>query len=157
MKLFIQNVAWATINIQENENKPNELITHEISQGIIIYFWVAKGDNEDYITRIDKFVDKLTRLKFLKDEDGELTSTLENIQGEILIVSNFTLYANHRNWTKMDFSPSARYNEAKPIYHYFVEKMKENFGEKKIKTGIFGAMMNIKSEVIGPVNYSIEI
>lgn len=151
MKLIIQQVSEASIHITDEHIDE----TRTIGKWIIIYLWIWKNNTQEYHHRIDTFLQKLRKLRFLKDEQDNLSASLADIDGELLIVSNFTLYANHKNGTKMDFSPSARYNDAKPLYEYFVTQAKIIF-PGKVSTGEFGAMMNITSQVLGPVNYVIE-
>jgi D-tyrosyl-tRNA(Tyr) deacylase len=93
-------------------------------------------------------------MRRLKNKDGRLDATLDDINWEILVVSNFTLYASNKNWTKMDFSASWEYGKAEKIYEYFVDKLKEKF---VVKTWEFGAMMEVESINDGPVNYVMEI
>ncbi len=160
MKLILQQVNFATINIKEKNSTINE--TRKIWKGVIIYLGVWKNDNStnnqepNYQLRIDKFFDKLTKLKCRDNGDGNLSATLSDTWGGILIVSNFTLYANYKSWNKINFSDSAKFDEANTIYNYFVEQAKRIFPDK-IQTGKFWANMNIISEVSWPVNYVFEI
>ncbi len=157
MKLIIQNVdsAWVIVYSEEWIVKRKE----EIGKWVLIYFWVSKKttdelwiDNAKF--RIDKFVDKFIRMRWLKNSDWRLEATLGDIDWEILVISNFTLYADNKKWTKMDFSASGEYEKAEKIYNYFVDKLKENF---VVKTWEFGGMMKVESVNDGPVNYVIEI
>ncbi|HKL44232.1 MAG TPA: D-aminoacyl-tRNA deacylase [Candidatus Absconditabacterales bacterium] len=157
MKLVIQNVdkASVVVNSEEGIVKKKE----EIGKGVLIYFGVSKNTTNELgmgnvELRIDKFVDKMQRMRWLKNNDGRLDATIGDIGGEILIVSNFTLYADNKKGTKMDFSASGEYEKAEIIYKYFVNKLKENF---VVKTGEFGGMMKVESINDGPVNYVLEI
>ncbi len=152
MKLIIQQVNNANIHI--TDENIDEIRT--IEKWIVIYIGIGKNDTTDYTNTIDSFLEKLKKLRWRDDEEGNLSATIQDINGELLIVSNFTLYANHKNWTKMDFSASARFTAAKPVYEYFVQQAKKHFPQK-VKTGEFWAMMNITAEVAGPVNYVLEI
>jgi D-aminoacyl-tRNA deacylase len=156
MKLIIQNVDSASVIVSSEEwiVKKKE----EIWKWVLIYFWVSKKttdlDINDAASRINKFVEKFGRMRRLKSIDGRLEATLSDINWEILVVSNFTLYAGNKKWTKMDFSASGEYGKAEKIYNYFVDKLKENF---VVKTWEFGGMMKVESVNDGPVNYVMEI
>lgn len=156
MKLIIQNVdsALVIVNSEEWIVKKKE----EIGKWVLIYFWVSKKTTSldiRYVeTKINKFVDKFVRMRWLKNNDWRLDATLSDINWEILVVSNFTLYADNKKWTKMDFSASGEYGKAEKIYEYFVDKLRENF---VVKTWEFGGMMKVESVNDGPVNYVMEI
>ncbi len=156
MRLIIQNVDSALVIVNNEEWKVNK--KEEIGKWVLIYFWVSKNTTELWIdnakSRINKFVEKFRRMRFLKNSDGRLDATVQDIAWEILVVSNFTLYARNKKWTKMDFSASGEYEKSKKIYEYFVKKLEENF---VVKTWEFGGMMKVESINDGPVNYVIEI
>ena len=156
MKLIIQNVDSASVKIINDDwSIKNE---EKIWKWVLIYFWVSKKttnlDIKDAENRINKFVDKFIRMRWLKNIDGRLDATLGDINWEILVISNFTLYADNKKWTKMDFSASGEYGKAEKIYNYFVDTLKDNF---VVKTWEFGGMMKVQSTNDGPVNYVIEI
>ncbi len=156
MKLILQQVNFAHIHIQDEVKHLDE--TRKIWKGVIIYLGVGKDDMQDtsYQSRIDKFLDKLTRLRCRDDAHDDLSASITDTWGEILIVSNFTLYANYKSGNKMSFSHSAKFAEAKVIYDYFVAQAQAVFPDK-VQTGEFGAEMHITSEVAWPVNYIVEI
>lgn len=156
MKLIIQNVDSASVKIINDDwSIKNE---EKIWKWVLIYFWVSKNTtNVDFVQskiRIDKFVDKLKRMRCLKNEDWKLESTIEDINWSILVISNFTLYGQSKKGTKMDFSASWEYGKAEKIYNYFVNVLKESF---IVKTWEFGWMMKVGSINDGPVNYILEI
>ncbi len=156
MKLIIQNVdsALVIVNSEEWIVKKKE----KIGKWVLIYFWVSKKTTnlelKDAETRINKFVEKFGRMRWLKNIDWRLDATLGDINWEILVISNFTLYADNKKWTKMDFSASGEYGKAEKIYEHFVDKLRENF---VVKTWEFGGMMKVESINDGPVNYIMEI
>ena len=156
MKLIIQNVdsALVIVNSEEWIVKKKE----KIGKWVLIYFWVSKKTTnlelKDAEIRINKFVEKFGRMRWLKNIDWRLDATLGDINWEILVISNFTLYADNKKWTKMDFSASGEYGKAEKIYEHFVDKLRENF---VVKTWEFGGMMKVESINDGPVNYIMEI
>jgi len=156
MKLIIQNVDSASVKIINDDLS----IKHEekIWKWILIYFGVSKNTtNLDVLEsekRIDKFVDKFKRMRWMKNEKWRLEATIEDINWSILIISNFTLYGQNKKGTKMDFSASWEYGKAEKIYNYFVDALKESF---IVKTWEFGWMMKVDSINDGPINYILEI
>lgn len=157
MKLLIQNVDSASVKVL-NENKTVKKY-EEIKKWILIYFWVSKlTTNEEYDTykiRIDKFVEKATRMRRLKNEEGKLDATISDIVWEVLVISNFTLYGQNKKWTKMDFSASWAYEKAEIIYDYFLNKLKEFWFV--VRAGEFWWMMKVESINDWPINYVLEI
>ncbi len=156
MKLIVQQVNFATIHIQDKENNLDEI--RKIWKGVIIYLGVGRDNMQDerYQARIDKFLDKFTRLRCRDDEKENLSASITDTWWELLIVSNFTLYAHYKSGNKMSFSHSAKFTEAKTLYDYFVSQAQAIFPDR-IQTGEFGAKMHITSEVAWPVNYILEI
>jgi D-tyrosyl-tRNA(Tyr) deacylase len=130
-----------------------------IKKWVLIYFWVSKlttsEDVDTYKNRIDKFVEKSTRMRWLKNEEWKLDATIDDIGGEVLVISNFTLYGQNKKGTKMDFSASWAYEKAEIIYDYFLAKMKEFWFV--VRSGEFGWMMKVESVNDGPINYVLEI
>jgi D-tyrosyl-tRNA(Tyr) deacylase len=90
-------------------------------------------------------------MRWLKTSEGRLDATLHDVGGEIMVISNFTLYASNEKGTKMSFSQSAAAADAEPIYDYFVSQLK-NAG-RVVKTGKFGAIMEVSAVTLGPINY----
>lgn len=156
MKLIIQNVYSASVKVIDDDL--TFIKEERIWNWVLIYFGVSKKTTNLYFNeaenRINKFVEKFSRMRCLKNKDGRLDATLADINGEILVISNFTLYADNKKWTKMDFSASLEYGKAEIIYNYFVNKLKNSF---VVKTGKFGWMMKVESINDGPVNYILEI
>jgi len=157
MKLIIQNVDSASVKVLNDDKTIKK--TEFMKKWVLIYFWVSKvttGENIDtYKNRINKFVEKSTRMRWLKNKDGKLDATIDDIDWEILVVSNFTLYGANKKWTKMDFSASWAYEKAEIIYEYFLDKLSEFWFI--VKSGEFGWMMKVESINDGPINYVLEI
>ena len=157
MKLIIQNADSASVKVLNDDStlKKEEMIW----KWVLIYFWVSKNTtNEDLNNaenRINKFVEKFQRMRWLKNNDGRLDSTIGDIGWEVLVVSNFTLYADNKKWTKMDFSASGAYEKAEIIYNMFLDKLRESWFV--LKSWEFGGMMKVESVNDGPVNYVLEI
>ncbi len=157
MKLIIQNVDSASVEVFNDDGSQQK--KEKIWKWVLIYFWVSKITTSEDLTlteqRIGKFVDKFQMMRWLKDHDWRLNATINDIKWEILVVSNFTLYASNKKWTKMDFSQSGDYKKAEIVYEMFLKKLKES--GFVVKSGEFGGMMKVESINDGPVNYVIEI
>ncbi len=152
MRFVIQNISDANIKCFDNDGKISK--DESIWKWIVMYLGVSKNDELDYVEKIGKFLTKLKKLRFLKTEDGRLEATLNDIDWEILVVSNFTLYANSKKWSKMDFGDSAKFDIAKKIYDYFLWEL--HLAWFRFITGEFWAMMKITSTNDWPVNYVLD-
>ena len=144
MKIIIQRVNFAKIFVN-NEFKG------EIQKGIVAYVGVANGDCEK---DIDFCIDKLINLRIFDDENGKLNLSVKDIKGELLIVSNFTIYGNTKKGRRPSFVDSAKAEKAKELYDLFLKKLREK--SIKFGSGEFGEYMKIISESDGPVNLIIE-
>lgn len=144
MKLLIQRVTSASILIDKS-------IKREIATGVVIYFGISK---EDTIEKIDYFVNKVETLRLWSKEEKGFQLSLQDIKGEILIVSQFTLYGDCTKGTKPKFNDAMNPEDAKELYNIFVEKIKE-LG-LKVETGEFGSHMEITQVNDGPVSLIIE-
>lgn len=144
MRFLIQAVDKASVVCDTGKSE-------NISKGILIYFGVSRDDTEDYETRIDKFVDKLTRIKMFKSKEWNISASMEDIDGEMLLISNFTLYGEARKGVKVNFSQSAAFADAQKIYDYLEDTLRNNF--PVVKSGEFGAMMEVSCINDGPINY----
>lgn len=157
MKLIIQNVDSASVKVFNDDGSQQK--KEKIWKWVLIYFWVSKITTSEDLTlteqRIGKFVDKFQRMRWLKNDDGRLDATLKDIAWEVLVVSNFTLYADNKKWTKMDFSSSWEYERAKIVYDIFLNKLRELWFV--VKSWEFGGMMKVESINDWPVNYVLEI
>lgn len=145
MRLLIQQVKSATLDIKDDN------IHREIWKWIIIYLWIHVDDTETYKEKISRIIKKLPQIKCLDWEDWNISASLQDINWEILLISNFTLYGRNNKWTKLDFVYSAPYKKAKEIYGYFIHEAKNNW--LKIQTGEFWAEMEITSINQWPLNY----
>ena len=144
MKALIQRVKQASVTID------NELYS-SIGVGLLIFLGVEKGDSEE---NADKLSDKLAKLRIYEDENGKMNKSLLDIQGEALIVSQFTLCGDCSKGTRPSFDKSEYPQRANELYEYFIKQMQE----KNIicKTGKFGAMMDVSLINDGPVTFMVE-
>lgn len=140
MKIVIQRVAHASVQVQ------SEIIS-EIKQGFLVLLGVEQSDSEK---DIDYLVKKLIGLRVFEDEQGKMNLNISQIDGQILIVSQFTLFADYKKGNRPSFIRAARPELAIPLYELFCEKISELLG-KSVQRGIFGADMKISLINDGPV------
>lgn len=149
MKFLIQVVNNASVHIVEKN------ITNNIEKWLLIYVGVSNDDINNYSEKIDKFVNKIWSTKFFHNiETHKIDQSINDINGQILLISNFTLYGSNKKGTKLDFTDSAWYEDAKRIYEDLIEKIKQHWIQ--IKTWEFGAMMLVDSQNDWPINIILE-
>ncbi len=139
MKIVLQRVNQASVEI-------NNKLYSEITKGYLLLVCIEKNDTE---AEVEKWANKITKLRIYPDETGKMNLSIKDVSGEILAVSQFTLAADCKKGTRPSFDKSAPPDEAKRLYEYFVQYLsKEGFS---VKTGEFGAMMNVSLINDGPV------
>lgn len=144
MKLVIQRVKKAEVKVEEK-------IVGKIEKGFLVLIGIKKGDTKE---QADYLVKKLCNLRIFSDENGKMNLSLKDINGKLLIVSQFTLYANCADGNRPSFIEAARPEEAIPLYEYFCNECKKNNIE--VQNGIFGADMKVELLNDGPVTIIIE-
>ncbi|MEI8378095.1 MAG: D-aminoacyl-tRNA deacylase [bacterium] len=141
MKVLLQRVKKASIKI-ENE------IYSEIGAGLLIFLGVEKEDSD---FQAHFLASKICDLRIFEDEFGKMNLSVKDIEGEILIVSQFTLAGNCKKGTRPSFDTAKDPQEANKLYENFVSFVKGN--HSKVKTGVFGAMMDVELINNGPVTF----
>ena len=144
MRLVVQRVDNASVTIE------NELFS-SIEQGYLILFGAEKGDTK---AQADWLANKVSVLRCFSDENGKMNLSIKDIQGEMLIVSQFTLAGDVKKGTRPSFDKAMVPNEANEMYEYFISKIKEQ--NIPVKTGVFGAHMEVKLLNNGPVTFIID-
>lgn len=147
MRALVQRVSEAGVYI-EKEN-----YSAEIGKGIVILLGIKSDDTENDVNFV---ADKCSGLRIFEDENDKMNLSLKDIDGEVLIISQFTLYGDAQKGNRPSFIEAARPEIAIPLYEKFISRMKSNLEEEKIKTGIFGAMMQVKIINDGPVTILVE-
>ena len=145
MKAVIQRVKYATVKV---DNK----IIGECKQGFMILLGVIDGDTEN---DADKLIKKIPVLRIFEDENGKMNKSLLDIEGEILVVSQFTLAADCSHGRRPSFTASAPPDIANELYEYFVGELK-TAGVKNVQTGEFGADMAVELLNDGPVTIVLD-
>lgn len=122
------------------------VLSGEIDRGLYILLGVEKGDSDEDAVAL---ADKISRLRIFSDEYGKMNLSVNDINGEVLVVSNFTLCANYAHGNRPDYLLSASADEANELYESFVALMKDRV--RDVKTGCFGADMRTEMCTDGPV------
>lgn len=144
MKAVLMRVWRASVTIDERE-------TRSIGRGFLILLAVTHDDTE---AQAVKLADKLCSLRLFEDADGKINLTLDEVGGEIMIVSQFTLYGNCRKGRRPEFLSAARPEIAIPMYEKFVEICREK--GYHVETGEFGAYMEVESLNDGPFTLIVD-
>ncbi len=154
MKAVVQRVSKASV-VVEKEN-----YSAQIEKGLLILLGIKIGDTKNDVNFV---ADKCSNLRifsrrdaFAEDENDKMNISVKDIGGEVLIISQFTLYGETTKGNRPSFIEAAKPDEAIPLYESFIQRMKQNLGEQNVKTGIFGAMMNIKLVNYGPVTVMVD-
>ena len=145
MKAWIQRVSEASVTIDGER-------VAAIGRGYLIFFGVTHGDSE---AMADKMAKRVVSLRIFEDENGKTNKSIEDVGGSIIVVSQFTLYADTKHGNRPGFSSAARPEQANPIYESFVSKLREALGEARVGTGRFGADMKVALVNDGP--FSVEL
>ncbi len=138
MKFVIQRVNHADVKIDGNT-------VGKIGKGFLILFGACDSDTEDMLP---KFVDKIVKMRIFPDENGKTNLSIKDVDGELLIVSQFTLYADCRKGNRPSFIKAGSPEHANMLYEKFIELCKEH--TSVVETGEFGADMKVSLENDGP-------
>lgn len=145
MRLLVQRVKQASVTI-------NEVICGSIKEGLLIFIGVHKNDQPNTTSWLAK---KAVNLRIFRDENGKMNRNVQDIGGEILVISQFTLYGDCSVSRRPEFTQAALPEPACLLYEKFVTETALELG-KKVETGIFGALMEVSLINDGPVTLIIE-
>lgn len=138
MRIVIQRVLEAKV-------EADGICTGRIGKGFLIFLGVGQDDDRQIA---DRYIDKILKLRIFADDNGKTNLSLQDVGGEILVVSQFTLYADCKKGNRPDFLRAAGAQKAREIYEYFLERIKERTG--KAESGVFGADMKVSLVNDGP-------
>lgn len=138
MKFVIQRVAHADVVVDGNE-------LGRIGKGFMVLIGVSKEDDRAIA---DKMVDKMIKLRIFEDENGKTNLSLDDVGGELLLISQFTLYANCKKGNRPSFIDAGAPDEANALYEYIIERCKERVNV--VERGEFGADMKVSLLNDGP-------
>ncbi len=144
MKALIQRVKRASVTIE------GELFS-AINSGILVFLGVEKGDEKE---NAEKLAQKIVNLRIFEDENEKMNLSLKDVNGEMLVVSQFTLCGDCKKGTRPSFDRAAHPDLAVDLYEYFIKCIEDN--NIPVKTGIFRAMMDVELINDGPVTFWVE-
>ncbi|MGN0677352.1 MAG: D-aminoacyl-tRNA deacylase [Ruminococcus sp.] len=144
MKAVIQRVSRASVTV-------DGIVCGQINKGFLVLLGVGLEDTEDDCIRI---ADKLIKLRIFSDENGKINLSLKDVNGELLIVSQFTLYADCRKGNRPNFIQAGKPDVAERLYNFFAEYCKKSV--PNVQTGIFGADMKVELINDGPFTVILE-
>ncbi len=141
----VQRVCEASVKV-------NEQIIGSINKGLLVFFCVEKNDTDDKILYMSE---KILNLRIFEDDNGKMSKSIQDIYGDILIISQFTLAGDCAKGRRPDFNGAAKSEIAKEIYNKFIENVLSKINGK-VATGIFGADMKVSLINDGPVTMIIK-
>jgi D-tyrosyl-tRNA(Tyr) deacylase len=145
MRAIIQRVTQASCRVEDQ-------ITGAIEQGFLVLLGIEDADEQE---DLDWLAQKIAGMRIFNDENGLMNKSLADVNGNILLISQFTLFAATKRGNRPGFTRAARPDKAIPLYEQMVRKLSELIG-KNVQTGIFGADMKISLLNDGPVTISID-
>ena len=145
MKAWVQRVTEASVTIEGEK-------VAEIGLGYLVLLGVGVGDTEK---ASDEIADRIVKLRIFEDENEKINKSIEDVHGSVIVVSQFTLYADTAHGRRPGFSNAARPEQAIPLYERVVAKLREALGPERVGTGRFGASMQVRLLNDGP--FSVEL
>lgn len=145
MKVVLQRVSHASVTIDSK-------IVAEIQKGLLILVGIEEADIQE---DIDWLVGKITKIRIFDDENHIMNLSIQDIDGDIIVVSQFTLHASTKKGNRPSYIKAAKPEIAIPLYENFVKQLEKELG-KKVQTGIFGADMKVLLLNDGPVTIQID-
>lgn len=146
MRALIQRVKSASVTVDGK-------IIGEIQQGLLILLGMC---HEDHAGQLPWLVEKLIHLRIFSDEAGKMNRSVQDVDGSLLVVSQFTLYGDCRTGRRPSFTNSLAPDQAKILYEQLVDQLRHKIGNEKVQTGEFGAEMQVELINDGPVTFLLE-
>ena len=147
MRALVQRVSEGGVVI-ESEN-----YSERIGKGMVVLLGVKEGDTGDDMIFV---ADKCCNLRIFEDENDKMNRSIKDTGGEMLVISQFTLYGDARKGNRPSFTNAAQPDLAEELYNKFIERARLNLGNDKVKSGIFAAMMQVNIINEGPVTIMVE-
>ena len=138
MKFVIQKVSQASVSVEGT-------CIGKISQGFLVFVGIGKEDTKELA---DQYIKKMVQLRIFQDENGKTNRSLADVNGEVLIISQFTLYADCKKGNRPSFFHAGEPEMAEALYEYIIQKTKETVSV--VQTGKFGALMEVSLVNEGP-------
>ncbi|MAU72479.1 MAG: D-tyrosyl-tRNA(Tyr) deacylase [Pseudozobellia sp.] len=145
MRAVIQRVAWASVTVEGQ-------VVSKIQKGLLVLLGIEDADTSDDIEWLSR---KMVNLRIFNDDEGVMNRSLIDIDGDAIIVSQFTLHAATKKGNRPSYIKAAKPEVAVPLYEDFVRRLQEDLG-KKVGTGVFGADMKVELLNDGPVTITFD-
>jgi len=145
MRAVVQRVSSASVTVDKN-------VCGKINKGLLVLLAVTNSDTSEIMKWM---CNKLVNLRIFPDDENKMNKSVLDCKGEILLISNFTLYGDTRKGFRPSFVAAAAPDKAEPMYNEMLSYLKENY-PIKIESGVFGAMMEVQLVNEGPVTLIIE-
>ncbi len=145
MRVVVQRVSRAKV-------VSDGVLTGQIGKGLLVFLGIGEGDGPE---DVEWLVAKLPRLRIFEDQEGRMNLSVLDVNGEILLISQFTLYGQLRKGTRPSFNRAAPPENAKALYQVFHDRLAAELG-KGVPAGVFAAMMEIEAINDGPVTLIID-
>jgi len=145
MKALVQRVEEASVTVDGE-------VVAGIGKGYLVLFGVTNGDTE---AMADKLASRVVKLRIFEDGNGKTNKSIEDVAGSVVVVSQFTLYADTDHGNRPGFSAAARPDLAIPLYERFVAALRAQLGPDRVGTGRFGAHMKVRLLNDGP--FTVEL
>lgn len=146
MRAVIQRVTQASVSIEGE-------VYSSVEQGFLVLLGACEGDDEH---DCELLCSKIAAMRIFSDEQGKMNRSLDDVSGQVLVVSQFTLYADCRKGNRPSFARSGDPAAAKDLYERFVALMRRSLGEDRVKTGVFAADMAVSLVNDGPVTIVLD-
>jgi len=144
MKIVLQRVSSASVKVDSK-------IIGSIEHGLLLLIGFSSSDTEESILPT---LEKIVKLRVFSDQEGKMNKSVLDAEGSMLLISQFTLYADTKKGNRPSFIEAARPEQAIPLYEFFITEMKKRIA--KVETGIFGADMKVEMVNDGPVTIVFE-
>lgn len=144
MRVLLQRVSYASVTVDGR-------VVGEIDRGFVVLLGVTHGDSE---AEARWLANKVAGLRLFEDNEGKMNLSLFDVEGAVLVVSQFTLYGDARKGRRPSFTDAARPEQAEPLVDTFVQQLRQR--DLPVATGVFGAMMKVEIHNDGPVTLMIE-
>jgi len=144
MKIVLQRVSRASVRV-------DDLIVGSIDHGLLLLIGFSSADSEESMLPT---LEKIVKLRVFSDQEGKMNKSVLDVEGSMLLISQFTLYADTKKGNRPSFIEAARPEQAIPLYEFFITEMKKRIA--KVETGIFGADMKVDLVNDGPVTLVFE-
>lgn len=147
MRALIQRVSGGGVKI------PSKNYDAHIGNGFVLLLGISEDDSEK---EVEYVAEKCCNLRIFEDENGKINLSIKDIDGEILLISQFTLYGDTKKGNRPSFNKAAKPEIAEKFYNMFSQKLKSLIGDDKVREGLFGEMMQVSIINEGPVTVMVE-